>query len=170
MSPATAGLFLFNSFYIQIFVVILTICMATEKFSTYSYLLDRTARKVKQYAQRRFNAENYDITVDQWIIIKSLNQNNDLNQTQLAEITGKDTPTLTRIIDLLCKKGLTERRVQPSDRRCFTVHLTELGTQTVLKWTPKMAEIRMKAWENLTEDDYINLKRILDTIYNNLDD
>jgi hypothetical protein len=27
----------------------------------------------------------------------------------------------------------------------------------------------MKAWENLTEEDYINLKRILDTIYNNLD-
>ena len=144
--------------------------MSTELFSTYSYLLDRTARKVKQYAQRRFNAENYDITVDQWIIIKRLNQNNDLNQTQLAEITGKDTPTLTRIIDLLCKKGLTERRVQPTDRRCFTVHLTELGTQTVEEWTPKMSEIRMKAWENLTEDDYLNLKRILDTIYNNLDD
>lgn len=144
--------------------------MATELFSMYSYLLDRTARKVKQYAQRKFNAENYDITVDQWIIIKRLNQHNDLNQTQLAEITGKDTPTLTRIIDLLCKKRLTERRVQPTDRRCFTVHLTELGTQTVLKWTPKMAEIRMKAWDNLTEDDYITLKRILETIYNNLDD
>jgi hypothetical protein len=28
----------------------------------------------------------------------------------------------------------------------------------------------MKAWENLTEDDYLNLKRILDTIYNNLDE
>lgn len=144
--------------------------MSTELFSTYSYLLDRTARKVKQYAQRKFNAENYDITVDQWIIIKRLNQNNDLNQTQLAEITGKDTPTLTRIIDLLCKKGLTERRVQPTDRRCFTVHLTELGTETVQKWSPKMSEIRMKAWENLTEEDYINLKRILNTIYNNLDD
>lgn len=144
--------------------------MSKELFSTYSYLLDRTARRVKQYAQRKFNAENYDITVDQWIIIKRLNQNNDLNQTQLAEITGKDTPTLTRIIDLLCKKGLTERRVQPKDRRCFTVHLTELGTQTVQEWTPKMSEIRMKAWENLTEDDYLNLKRILDTIYNNLDD
>jgi DNA-binding MarR family transcriptional regulator len=81
--------------------------MAIELFSTYSYLLDRTARKVKQYAQRRFNAANYDITVDQWLIIKNLNNNNDLNQSQLAEITGKDHPTLTRIIDLLCKKVIT---------------------------------------------------------------
>jgi len=144
--------------------------MATELFSTYSYLLDRTARKVKQYAQRRFNAENYDITVDQWLIIKNLYSSNDLNQSQLAEITGKDHPTLTRIIDLLCKKGLTERKVQPSDRRCFTIYLTDLGKQRVAEWTPQMAVIRMKAWENLTEEDYKNLKRILDTIYKNLDE
>ncbi len=143
--------------------------MATELFSTYSYLLDRTARKVKQYAQRRFNAESYGITVDQWLIIKNLYQHNDMNQSQLAEITGKDHPTLTRIIDLLCKKELTERRIHPSDRRCFTVYLTEQGKERVMQWSPKMAEIRMKAWENLTKDDYNNLKRILDTIYNNLD-
>lgn len=144
--------------------------MATELFSTYSYLLDRTARKVKQYAQRRFNIENYGITVDQWLIIKNLNQHNEMNQSQLAEITGKDHPTLTRIIDLLCKKGLTERRINPSDRRCFTIHLTEHGKESVAQWSPKMAEIRMRAWENLTVEDYTNLKRILDTIYNNLDE
>jgi DNA-binding MarR family transcriptional regulator len=144
--------------------------MATELFSTYSHLLDRTARKVKQYAQRRFNAANYDITVDQWLIIKNLNNNNDLNQSQLAEITGKDHPTLTRIIDLLCKKGLTERKIQANDRRCFTIHLTELGIQRVSEWEPNMAEIRMRAWQNLTEEDYKNLKRILDTIYTNLDE
>ncbi len=143
--------------------------MAIELFSTYSYLLDRTARKVKQYAQRRFNAENYDITVDQWLILKNLSSDNDLNQSQLAEITGKDHPTLTRIIDLLCRKELTERKIHPADRRSFKVHLTNLGTKRVTTWSPKMSEIRMKAWENLTEEDYMNLKRILDTIYNNLD-
>lgn len=143
--------------------------MSTELFSTYSYLLDRTARKVKQYAQRRFNAEHYDITVDQWLILKSLNQNNDLNQSQLAEITDKDHPTLTRIIDLLCKKGFTERRIHPTDRRSFNIHLTDLGKNQIKEWSPKMAEIRMKAWQNLTEEDYKNFKRILETIYKNLD-
>jgi DNA-binding MarR family transcriptional regulator len=161
-------LFLFYDKFMQIFVV-RTISMATEKFITYSYLLERTARKVKQYAQRRFNAENYDITVDQWLILKNLSSENDLNQSQLAEITGKDHPTLTRIIDLLCRKGLTERKVHPFDRRSFHIHLTDLGNNRVTEWSPKMSEIRMKAWENLTEDDYLNLKRILDTIYNNLD-
>ncbi|MXV15853.1 MarR family winged helix-turn-helix transcriptional regulator [Hufsiella ginkgonis] len=143
--------------------------MPTEKFSMYSYLLDRTARRVKQYAQRRFNQENLDVTVDQWLILKNLNKGVDLSQSELAELTGKDHPTLTRIIDLLCKKGLTERRVHPGDRRSFTVHLTEAGEQSVVVWSPKVAEIRMKAWENLTEEDYELLKKILNKIYSNLD-
>lgn len=143
--------------------------MQIELFSTYSHLLDRTARKVKQYAQRRFNAEKFDITVDQWLILKKLNQHNDLNQSELAEVTGKDQPTLTRIVDILCKKEFTQRRVHPTDRRSFIVHLTPQGEQKIIDWSPKMSEIRMKAWENLTPEDYENLKRILDTIYNNLD-
>lgn len=143
--------------------------MLIEPFSSYSHLLDRTARKVKQYAQRKFNAENFEVTVDQWLVLKNLNEHPQLNQSELAEIIGKDHPTLTRIIDLLCKKELVERRVNPADRRSFTVHLTSSGADKVKNWSPRMAEIRMKAWENLTEKDYKDLKRILDTIYQNLD-
>ena len=144
--------------------------MTTEKFSAYSFLLDRTARRVKQYAQQHFNAEEFDITVDQWLVLKNLRNNNDLNQSELGELTNKDNPTLTRIIDLLCKKGYTERRMHPNDRRSFIVHLTPKGEETVTVLSPKVAQIRMKAWENLSEDDYENLKRILNSIYNNLSD
>ncbi|HEY1024095.1 MAG TPA: MarR family transcriptional regulator [Sphingobacteriaceae bacterium] len=143
--------------------------MTSEQFSQYSHLLDRTARKVKQYAQRKFNEEKYDITVDQWLVIKNLDQHNDLNQSEMADLIGKDQPTLTRITDLLCKKGYVERRVHPTDRRSFILHLTGQGKEKVMEWSPKMAEIRMRAWENLTEDDYHHLKRILNTIYSNLD-
>jgi DNA-binding MarR family transcriptional regulator len=143
--------------------------MANESFNTYSYLLDRTNRRIKQFAQKRFKEENFDITVDQWLVLKSLNEENDQNQSELAEQIGKDNPTLTRIIDLLCKKELVERRQLPSDRRCFTIHLTEEGKQKMEEWAPKVAKIRMKAWENLTEKDYEDLKRILNTIYQSLE-
>ncbi|KHJ37938.1 transcriptional regulator SlyA [Pedobacter glucosidilyticus] len=143
--------------------------MTKESFNTYSYLLDRTNRRIKQFAQKRFKEESFDITVDQWLVLKSLNEENDQNQSELAEQIGKDHPTLTRIIDLLCKKELIERRQLASDRRCFTIHLTEKGKQKMEEWAPKVAEIRMKAWENLTEKDYEDLKRILNTIYQSLE-
>lgn len=141
--------------------------MTSKKFDSYSYLLDRTARRVKQYAQQRFSAGNFKITVDQWLILKNLDNDRYLKQTELAELTGKDTPTLTRIVDLLCKKGLTERVIHKTDRRSFTVHLTENGKQLMNELSPKVADIRMKAWEGLSETDYEDLKRILNKIYQN---
>jgi len=149
--------------------VALIISMTSKKFDSYSYLLDRTARRVKQYAQQKFSAEDFNITVDQWLILKNLDNDRYLKQIELAELTGKDTPTLTRIIDLLCKKGLTERVIHKTDRRSFTVHLTENGKKLLNELSPKVAGIRMKAWEGLSEADYEDLKRILNKIYQNLE-
>ena len=143
--------------------------MTIKKFDSYSYLLERTARRIKQYAQQKFSAGNFNITVAQWLILKNLDNDRYLKQTELAELTGKDTPTLTRIIDLLCKKGFTERVVHKTDRRSFTVHLTANGKQLLNELSPKVDDIRMKAWEGLSEDDYEDLKRILNKIYQNLE-
>ncbi len=139
-----------------------------EPYNLYSLLLDRTARSVKQYAQRRFKELGFNITVDQWLILRHLGTNNQLNQKDLADLLYKDTPTLTRIIDLLCQKGLTERKVQPGDRRCFQVHLTPEGQELVHKLRPQVKEIRLKAWEGLSEKDFEEFKRILNSINANV--
>lgn len=139
-----------------------------EPYSKYSLLLDRTARKVKQYAQNNFKKLGFTITVDQWLVIRSLYEHNDLNQRELAELINKDTPTLTRIIDLLCKKNLVVRKTHPQDRRCFVVHLTEDGKKMVEDMLPKVKHVRIKAWEGLNEDDFKQFQRILNTIHNNL--
>lgn len=143
--------------------------MATDRFSTYSLLLDRTAKRVKQYAQFCFNSQNFGVTVDQWIVLKTLGQHPDLSQRALAEFCEKDQPTLTRIVDLLVTKGLVERVVHPNDRRSFVLYLTPAGEQKVRELSGKVADIRMQAWQNLDDSDFESLKRILNTIYENLD-
>ena len=110
--------------------------MAEEPYSMYSFLLDRTARRVKQYAQKKFKEMGFNITVDQWLVLRHLYDHNDLNQKELAEVIFKDTPTLTRIIDLLCDKGLTKRQPHPSDRRSYNVWLTPQGRQKVEQLKP----------------------------------
>lgn len=143
--------------------------MTQELFARYSFLLDRTARKVKQYAQHQFKTGEFDVTVDQWLVLKNLSENELLSQTELANLVFKDHPTLTRIIDLLCKKRYVERLPHPQDRRSFQLHLTNQGLEKVCELKPKILEIREKAWENLTPRDFDEFKRILDTIYKNLD-
>jgi DNA-binding MarR family transcriptional regulator len=143
--------------------------MEEEPYSMYSFLLDRTARRVKQYAQRRFKDLGFNITVDQWLVLRHLYDREDLNQKALAEIINKDTPTLTRIIDLLCDKGLTKRKISPDDRRSFNVALTPQGRKKVDQIRPQIKDVRLKAWEGLSERDFNQFKRILNTIYVNLE-
>lgn len=140
-----------------------------EQYNAYSFLLDRTARRVKQYAQYQFNCQQFGITVDQWAILKNLHQHADLSQKELAEYCGKDQPTLTRIVDLLVSKNLVERKANPTDRRSFVVHLTVAGKRKIETLSGEVNKIRMQAWQNLNEKDFEHLKRILNTIYDNLE-
>ncbi|TYP97719.1 MarR family transcriptional regulator [Sphingobacterium allocomposti] len=142
--------------------------MLKEKYTQYSFLLDRTARRVKQYAQAAFAQKDFDITIDQWAILKVLYNDDPMTHKDLAEKCGKDQPTLTRIIDLLIKKELVQRVEHPDDRRCLQIMLSGNGKQKVEELTPAVAEIRMKAWSNLSEEDFAHFTRILNTIYNNL--
>ncbi|MCH7403438.1 MarR family winged helix-turn-helix transcriptional regulator [Belliella kenyensis] len=144
--------------------------MTQEQFSKYSFLLDRTARKVKQYAQQKFNQGDFDVTVDQWLVLKNLSENVLVSQTELAQLVFKDHPTLTRIIDILCKKGYVERVPHPQDRRSFQLHLTNEGVEKVKALKPQITKIREKAWENLNERDFEEFRRILNTIYDNLEE
>ncbi len=143
--------------------------MEENYFNMYSFLLDQTSRRVKQYAQRQFKEQNFGITVDQWVVLKKLAENNNLSQIELAEATFKDTPTLTRIIDLLCDKSLTQRMTDDNDRRKFIVQLTEKGNEKVAELTPKIDAIRMRAWQNLDQSDFEHFKKVLGTIFKNLE-
>lgn len=143
--------------------------MLKEKYNQYSLILDRTARRVKQFAQVSFTDLQFDMTVDQWVVMKTLYKHENLTQKELAEKCGKDQPTLTRIVDIIIKKGYAQRFTTPEDRRCMYLKPTKEGIEKVINTAPEVAKIRMKAWDNLTEQDFENFTRILNTIYNNLE-
>lgn len=142
--------------------------MDEERYNSYSFLLDRTARRVKQYAQQKFKEYRFNVTVDQWLVLKHLYENGEMKQNALAGILFKDNPTITRIIDLLCQKNLTVRKPHPSDRRSFLIGLTRQGVAKVEQMRPRIKNIRLKAWEGLSQRDFKHFQKILNTIYNNL--
>jgi DNA-binding MarR family transcriptional regulator len=143
--------------------------MNEEAYNAYSFLLDRTARRVKQYAQQKFNELNFNITIDQWLVLKQVYENDKIKQNELADLLFKDNPTLTRIIDLLSDKGLILRKIHPDDRRSFNVELTKEGKKKVEQMMPRIKEIRLQAWRGLTEKDFNLFKKTLNTIYQNLE-
>lgn len=136
----------------------------------YFFKIDTTIKKIRNALQKRFNDEGFDLTVDQWVVIDHVARNPGISQNTLAELTTKDAPTVTRIIDLLVKKALVERRTADDDRRKFLIHLTDAGQQKHHQVLPVVVEIRRRGWGNLSEDDYRHFVRIMDSIYHNFND
>jgi DNA-binding MarR family transcriptional regulator len=133
----------------------------------YFFKIDTTIKKIRNALQKQLTDAGFDLTVDQWVLIDHIERQPGVSQNELAEMTFKDPPTVTRIIDLIEKKGLVERGLVPGDRRKFNLFLTDNGKVLYKNAFPIVAEIRRKGWGDLEEDDYQHFVRIMDSIYNN---
>ena len=130
--------------------------------------LDATLKKLRNYWQNNFDAQQKDITVDQWLVIETLYKHKKTTHNELARNTSKDITTISRIIELLVKKGLVKREADLLDRRKVHVQLTPAGLDKYRDVKSLVYDMRKTGWKTLTEADYIELTRILDTIYANI--
>ncbi|RFS21410.1 MarR family transcriptional regulator [Chitinophaga silvatica] len=132
------------------------------------FKLDATLKKLRNYWQKTFDAQQKDITVDQWLLIENLYKHKKTTHNELARNTSKDITTISRIIELLVKKGLVRREVDSLDRRKVYLQLTPEGVEKYKDVKAVVYDMRKVGWKHLSEKDYEELTRILDTIYNNI--
>lgn len=81
------------------------------------YTLEKSVKSYRQFVQRNLDKAGYDITLDQWLILKTINDDPGSTQQQIAKKVFKDIASVTRIVELLVKKGFLEREFLPTDRR-----------------------------------------------------
>jgi len=93
-----------------------------------------------------------------------------IDQNDLANGTFKNAPTVSRIIDLLCKKGWTKRTRREDDRRSFNIFLTKEGEEIVKILLPKVAHLRKVGQQDISEKDYETFVGIMNKIYENYQD
>jgi len=131
----------------------------------YGTLIDRTLRVMKLRYLQTFKAAGIDITTEQWVLIDQLYQTNGISQNDLANETYKNAPTVSRIIDLLCKKGWTERSRSEEDRRSFKIFLTSEGKKIVKTLLPKVIHLRELGLKDISDKDYQTFIGIMNKIY-----
>ena len=81
------------------------------------------ARLIRTEADKR--ARTHGMTRAQWAILIRLDEQPGLLQKELAEILEVEPITVARLIDRLEQRGMVERRPDPTDRRCWRLHLTD---------------------------------------------
>jgi MarR family transcriptional regulator, transcriptional regulator for hemolysin len=122
------------------------------------YTLEKSIKVYRKFAQNQILKNGYDITIDQWLVLKTLHENQQLSQIEIAELVFKDFASITRIIELLVQKGYINRKINMTDRRKFELEITEKGNKIIEDIYPIVIENRKQALTDLTNEEVNNLK------------
>jgi DNA-binding MarR family transcriptional regulator len=132
------------------------------------FLMERIIKNYRQLAQKSLDNANSGLTVDQWVTLKFISENNGCSQVEIADSTIKDAPTNTRIIDFLSNKNLIFKEMDAEDRRKFKVFVTQEGRNLIEKLMPIVAEYRKVISKNVNSEEKTRLDSLLKKILQNL--
>ena len=100
-----------------------------------------------------------------WVPLVHLHQTGGgLTQKELAALVGIDGSSLVRLLDILCRQGLAERRVDERDSRARLVHLTAQGEKRVAEIRQELAKGEKEMLADLSDDDIATILRSFDSI------
>ncbi|UOG76647.1 MarR family winged helix-turn-helix transcriptional regulator [Hymenobacter tibetensis] len=131
------------------------------------YSLDKAIRQYRKLAQANIDRAGIAITIDQWLVLRVIQEHDDLTQTDIAERVFKDQASVARMISLLLKAGLLAAEPLPHDGRRSRLRVSEAGLRTLDAVQPVVLNNRQLALEGLTEEDLAVLRPMLERIYNN---
>ena len=121
---------------------------------------------LQTYAQKGF-----EITPEQYLVLSIImDSGGELYQRQISEITYKDRPNVTRIINILEEKGLVRRIEDVNKRKIYKVAVTDAGIAMREKIKPTMWELRAITTEGIDDEDLQKKLKILEKMLKNMKD
>jgi MarR family transcriptional regulator for hemolysin len=135
--------------------------------STIFFQLDRAIKSYRQYGQKKLNEKGHSITIDQWLVLKTILDHDDISQNEIAEFIFKDKASVTRIIDLLIRKGYLKREPSPENRRRVKLTITKAGNHIVEQIMPTIKGYRKNALIGCSEQELETLNTVLAKIIKN---
>jgi DNA-binding MarR family transcriptional regulator len=132
------------------------------------FQIEKTSKAARKYSQREFDLMGIDITVDQWVILKFIEENEGRSQKELADTSIKDAASITRILDILSRKGWVIREALPDNRRQYGIHLSKQGKAFITQNMELINRHRAKSLENFGQQEIEQLKEYLLRIQKNL--
>lgn len=131
------------------------------------YSLEKAIKSYRQFAQRNMLKQGFDLTIDQWLVLKSIIDNPVWTQQEIAEAAFKDFASVTRIVELLVKKLYLTRAIHKTDRRRFVLTPTDKAIENLQAMQPITANNRKTALNDISIDEVAKLQHCLMQIIEN---
>ena len=127
-----------------------------------------TSKLLGIYINENLREAGLDLTRNQFIVLKIVNQRQGISQNELAFITERDKTSLTRLISTLDSKNMINRVTSADDRRKKTLFITEIGIKTLNSAWPRMNALEDEISKDITTEEFDNLINVLNKVQTNV--
>lgn len=134
----------------------------------YNLLAGRLFMYINRYIAQRFKSSSVVLTREQWTILVQLWKQDGVSQQVIADETGRDKPSTTRLLDHLERDGYLQRRADAADRRLNLIFLTENGIAAERAVMQVANQALDDITEGVTEEEMATVKRVFEKIYRNI--
>lgn len=143
--------------------------MQVNEQEVFDILTGKISTTINRALLRAFAQEDIDITTEQWSVLSCLWHEDKVTQRELSDMTRKDKPSMTRLIDNLQRNKIVVRVAHATDRRVNLIHLTQYGASLREKVTGIVQGVVDKALADVSEEEVALSRKVLNRIITNLD-
>jgi DNA-binding MarR family transcriptional regulator len=132
------------------------------------YTTNRLANRLRAELAAGFEAGGFDVTPDQWMVLGRLSEGDGISQKELGIRIAKDKTNTARIMEIMERKGLVERRSDSEDQRQRLIYMTEFGRNTHQQLIPIAQAVLQRAQRGFSSEEVTQLIATLNRVYDNL--
>lgn len=142
--------------------------MTKEFEKTIAPWLGRTVKMIELKIEDTLKADGIDITKVQFLLLKTVEQKEGINQNDLAFLTNRNKSSLARIINSLEKKNFIARLPSKKDKRVNHLFITSHGKQMIQIAQPYFIEMGNTIEKGLSKTEIENMINTLKKIQTNV--
>lgn len=133
------------------------------------YLMEQTVTYFRIKGAQFFNELKIGITIDQFVALDAIYYSEDICQRDLAKIILKDRSNTSRILNILEENGFITRELETKGKRLVKkIYITQKGKNIIEQNHPKLKERFMQVFEDISEDEFLALRKTLEKMKDSL--
>ena len=133
----------------------------------FAILNGKVSAAINRKLSRNFRLNGIEITPEQWTVLLFLWEKDGVAQQELCNITFKDKPSITRLINNMEKQNLVVRKPNIKDKRTNLIHLKKKKKKLKEKIKPVTDKTLEEALQEITLDELEISQRVLRKIFTN---
>ena len=95
----------------------------------------------------------FGVSIPEWRVIAHTAEHDGITQLEIGQRSRMDKVTVSRAAIALTKRGVLERKPNPSDKRSHRLVLTAAGRELYSKIVPKALELERDIFATFPEDE-----------------